>query len=417
MNRILVLDDDPIFLALVQTSLNDREFEVQVFSKATEALVSLKNNEYNLIISDLIMPEMNGEVFYEKAREIDRHIPFVFLTADTDIDTAVHIIQTGADDYICKPIKGLELRNRIANVLSNKKQEEFIKQTLLDHELENREKEGIISWKHLYGMKDLDQTNKIMNYLSRNIEQGGGFTFIDLLKNEIKGVEEKQILIDKSLLDLIIASSENIRTIISDLHSVTKFLDETLSLEKIPLYKFVENTIGFIYEQIIPLVISHNRKVSLNVMDYKNQADLIKVHSEKFFQVLHELTCNAVKYSPKNSKIFFNINLREQTKDTALEISIWNSPVTTVSQDEKGDQISGIPYEYSESVFELFRTFEKFPVQIEEEQWKHGTGLFFVRKMLEKMNGNVEAHNIVMHSLPQKQPYVSVSVTLPLYET
>ncbi len=142
MEKILVLDDDQVILALIESSLNQEGFQVYTFNKGIDALTDLQTNQYDLIISDLMMPEMDGESFFCKVREQYPKVPFVFLTANESVDTAVKVMKLGADDYIQKPIKGQNLIDRVNGAIQEKKRELFIKKTLDDNYLDSLEQNG-----------------------------------------------------------------------------------------------------------------------------------------------------------------------------------------------------------------------------------------------------------------------------------
>jgi DNA-binding response OmpR family regulator/two-component sensor histidine kinase len=413
--KALVLDDDPVILVLIQTTLEQTGFEIFPFTRGKDALRSLETESFDLIISDLMMPEIGGEEFFHLARKSQPRTPFIFLTANDDVDTAVEIMKLGADDYLQKPVKGKELLARVERVLKENRKEQLIRKTLSDNRQEELEHQGIFSWKKLYRTKDSEQTNRIMRFLSRNIEQGGGFTWLDILKSEIQEKEGDEYPLSRSLMDMVVGSAENIRKVLADLFFVTSLIDQPLDLETVELEDLLIEYFQYYQQEQIPLVISHGKKISLTPLTGPRNYDL-NINRDMLFRIFRELLSNAIKYSPEQSKILVVFNVRDTEKGKNLEISFWNPPRETSSRDSRGKVITGIPYEHSESAFELFHTFENFPVQIPEEEWRHGTGLYIVRQLVLKMEGQVEARNIVMHTLDQKTPYVSVTVSLPLKE-
>lgn len=254
-----------------------------------------------------------------------------------------------------------------------------------------------------------------MGFLSRNIEQGGGFTWLDILKSEIREKEGDEFTLSRSLLDMVVGSAENIQKILNDLFFVTSLIDRPLDLDTVELEDLLIDYFQYYQQEQIPLVISHGKKISLTPLTGPRNYDL-NINRDMLFRIFRELLSNDIKYSPEESKILVVFNVRDTGKAKKLEISFWNPPRETSTKDSQGKTITGIPYEHSESAFELFHTFENYPVQIPEEEWHHGTGLYIVRQLVLKMEGQVEARNIVMHTLDQKTPYVSVTVSLPLKE-
>jgi len=414
MKRILAVDDDHIILALIQRVLPMNGFEVNTFLKAEDGLRSLEKTKYDLILSDLSMPEMDGETFFLQAKILQPGIPFIFITANDNLETAVRVMKMGADEYLQKPFKGDDLISGINIVIEEKKHEQLIRKTMDDDLIDKSDKQGIFSWKQLYGNKDTEQTNRIMGVLSRNMEHGGGFMWLDMLKNAIEeqDADFDDLIIDRSILNLVVESAGYIRKIITDLNYISTFDKEPFHTEKIGLGDFLLELKDFYDRDLVPIVVNHQKKISLNLIKPENYT--IEIHKERIFKILRELLCNAVKYSPDESKILFILNFNEVGAMRTLEISLWNSPRETMTKNEKGESIIGIPYEYSESVFEMFNTLEGFPVQIPEEEWSQGTGLYIVRKMIEKMGGGIDARNIVMHTPQNAVPYVKVSISLLL---
>ncbi len=125
--RILAVDDDIITLELIKTLLPSDDFSVTAFTNPVDALASLKKNSYDLILSDYFMPQMDGREFLEEVRKrgID-DLPFIFLTANTDVQQAIELIKAGADDYICKPFQASELIFRIGKTIKEKKNQRAI---------------------------------------------------------------------------------------------------------------------------------------------------------------------------------------------------------------------------------------------------------------------------------------------------
>jgi PleD family two-component response regulator len=81
MNRILVVDDEPDINVLLVIILEDIGFEVDVYEDASKALPNYRCGHYDLVILDIVMPTMNGFIFYKRIKEMDTKIKACFLTA------------------------------------------------------------------------------------------------------------------------------------------------------------------------------------------------------------------------------------------------------------------------------------------------------------------------------------------------
>ena len=102
--RILIVDDNENQRDLLQTFLTGKSFLVKVAVDGIAALKILKQNDFDLIVSDVRMPQMTGLELLEKVKELDSEIPVLLVTAFADIKDAVKAIRHGAVDYLEKPL-------------------------------------------------------------------------------------------------------------------------------------------------------------------------------------------------------------------------------------------------------------------------------------------------------------------------
>ena len=117
MIRVLVLEDDKKLNHIVCASLRNNGYEVIGVLSAMEAFDALMDNIIDLIVSDIMMPGMDGFEFAKLVREQDRHIPIMFMTARDDISAKQKGFSLGIDDYMVKPIDMDELPLRISALL------------------------------------------------------------------------------------------------------------------------------------------------------------------------------------------------------------------------------------------------------------------------------------------------------------
>lgn len=117
MIHILVLEDDSKLNQAVCTYLNDSGFQAKGCLRANDAYDEMYNNLYDLIISDIMMPEINGFEFAENVRSVNKHIPILFMSARDDLPAKQKGFQLGIDDYMVKPIELSELEMRVRALL------------------------------------------------------------------------------------------------------------------------------------------------------------------------------------------------------------------------------------------------------------------------------------------------------------
>ena len=117
MVHILVLEDDAKLNQIVCTYLNDCGFAAKGFLNADDAYDELYNSLYDLIISDIMMPGTDGFAFAQTVRQVNTHIPILFMSARDDLPAKQKGFQLGIDDYMVKPIELAELELRIRALL------------------------------------------------------------------------------------------------------------------------------------------------------------------------------------------------------------------------------------------------------------------------------------------------------------
>jgi len=119
MNKILIIEDDPHILKLIQYNLEKAGFECRVASAAAQAFEELERRKFQLIVLDIMLPGMDG---FELCREIKKKsawaaIPVLMLTARAEEIDRVLGLELGADDYMVKPFSPRELVLRVKAIL------------------------------------------------------------------------------------------------------------------------------------------------------------------------------------------------------------------------------------------------------------------------------------------------------------
>ena len=117
--RILVVDDDKNIVQVLRTRLLSENFEVDAAFSGVEALERCRGNHYDVMITDMKMPDMNGVELMKKIQASDKNIQTIILTAYGTIDSAVSAMKDGAFDYVTKPFDSRELLFRVDRALEN----------------------------------------------------------------------------------------------------------------------------------------------------------------------------------------------------------------------------------------------------------------------------------------------------------
>ena len=117
MIHILVVDDDEKLNKTVCMYLNDCGFETMGVLSAQQAYDALYGNLFDLIISDLMMPQVDGFEFAHTVREANHRIPILFMSAKDDLPSKQKGFRLGIDDYMVKPVDLAELEMRVRVLL------------------------------------------------------------------------------------------------------------------------------------------------------------------------------------------------------------------------------------------------------------------------------------------------------------
>lgn len=115
-HKILIIDDDKELCNLLQKNLNGENMDADIYHTGREGLFALNDEEYQLVILDIMMPEMDGFQVLEKIRKTSS-IPILMLTAKSDSISKVIGLRSGADDYLIKPFDMNEFMARVHSLI------------------------------------------------------------------------------------------------------------------------------------------------------------------------------------------------------------------------------------------------------------------------------------------------------------
>ena len=114
--KVLVVDDEKLIVKGIRFSLEQDNMEVECAYDGEEALEMAKNNEYDIILLDLMLPKLNGLEVCQQIREFSQ-VPIIMLTAKGEDMDKILGLEYGADDYITKPFNILEVKARIKAII------------------------------------------------------------------------------------------------------------------------------------------------------------------------------------------------------------------------------------------------------------------------------------------------------------
>jgi two-component system, OmpR family, response regulator VicR len=116
--KILICDDDLMIVKIVQYKLIQDGYDVEICTNGKTALDKIKSTEYDLIITDLLMPFISGYEIINYVRHIaHKDTPLIVLSQIGNDSTIIEVLNIGANDYLTKPFSPLELSIRVQKLL------------------------------------------------------------------------------------------------------------------------------------------------------------------------------------------------------------------------------------------------------------------------------------------------------------
>lgn len=115
--QLLIIDDDPKAAHLMERYLTGDTYQCHTFQNPAQALDFFKLTHIDLVITDMLMPELNGSEVLKQIRSINKYIPVIIITAFSNLDNAIEALRLGATDFIKKPFDMDELRLNIDKAL------------------------------------------------------------------------------------------------------------------------------------------------------------------------------------------------------------------------------------------------------------------------------------------------------------
>lgn len=120
IGRVMVVDDEENIRDVLSNYLDSLGYIVETANDGEDALSKFKRGGFDLIISDLLMPTVDGLELLKQVRELDKEVIFLMITGYPSIETAVEAIKKGAYDYITKPFHMEDVKIRIERAFEKK---------------------------------------------------------------------------------------------------------------------------------------------------------------------------------------------------------------------------------------------------------------------------------------------------------
>jgi DNA-binding response OmpR family regulator len=122
--EIMLVEDDESLGFLIKDSLDAHGWKVKHYSSGEQGLTAFHNNQFDLCILDIMLPQQDGISLATEIRKYNQQVPIVFLTAKSQTEDRIRGFQSGADDYVCKPFSIEEFKYRLEAILKRSHDDE-----------------------------------------------------------------------------------------------------------------------------------------------------------------------------------------------------------------------------------------------------------------------------------------------------
>jgi two-component system sensor histidine kinase/response regulator len=349
--RLLIVDDETPQLRALCDTLQLEGFFTRGFSSAQQALADLRPGEFDLLLTDLMMPEMDGISLINAARQIDPALGAIVMTGHGTIDTAVQAMRGGALDYILKPFK----LNVILPVISRALDVQRLRHENAElRELERRRSEELAA-----AYKDLESFSySISHDLRAPLRHIDGFA---------------QILEGKFGLQL---GEEGLR-ILRIIRSGSQMMDELI----VSLLDFSRVGRATLHRELINMALLARAAMDEARSLYPGSEPLIEVgelpavegDATVMRQVWANLIGNALKYSAKRAQPHVRISGRIEGHEVIYQVK---------------DNGAGFDMQYADKLFGVFQRLHSA-----EDFAGNGVGLAIVHRIIRRHGGRIWAQS------------------------
>jgi len=345
---ILITDDEKTNLDILGSILSP-EYNLFIARNGPRALELAREHRPDLILLDVLMPEMSGFEVIEKLKKSDitAKIPVIFITGLTGAEDEEMGFSLGAVDYITKPFSPTIVKMRVLNQINL-----IVKMRLIVAkeitEKSNRARRDFLS-RMSHEMRT--PMNAIM-----------GMTTLALIEDEAGRIKEHLKKIDNSSRDML--------RLIDGVLDIADIIDDGIVLH---CSEFdIRNMVREVLDQIAES--REQKKQSLSVDIDQKVPQIVYGDKKRYFQVLNNLLSNAVKFTGEQGSIQLKISTTEYADETVT------------LQFEVVDNGIGISKEQQKNLFVLF---EQADGGIDRQFGGVGSGLFIVKQIMEMMGGQI----------------------------
>ncbi len=348
-SNILVVDDSPSALEMITSIIDNEGVRIATARSGDAALKKVKTIPFDLILMDILMPEMDGFEVIRQLRnnKATRDIPILIITARDDELSVLEGFEQGAIDYVTKPFREAELRARVNNVLElRRSREELVKARVLAEKHSRAKSEFLANMSH-----------EIRTPIS------GILGVVDIFRKT--DLDQYQM----ELMDIIESSTDLLLTIINDILDLSKIEEGKMKLEKIAfnLKKEVNDVIALFGKK------AQEKGLNLHVSFDPGIPDAVVGDPVRFKQVLMNLVSNSLKFTAEGS---ISVRLRVELKEEKNIKIFCEVEDTGIGISEEGQK-------------RLFETFSQVDDSTTRLYGGSGLGLTISRNLVHMMHGQI----------------------------
>jgi CheY-like chemotaxis protein len=409
-SRILLAEDDANSGKLMTEFLQMKGFRVDWCQDGEAALQKYKRDTYFVVITDVEMPKMTGRELVKQIRDISPDQLIIVQTVHNEPEEIIGLMQSGAHDYLIKPI---QLTNLLTQIQKTKEFYELKRyQTSLEKEKTIRLEEQLNWFKWVEEKKNKvgnsDGKENFFYNMRTSLTQGAGFgQLVTLVEKLVKSavLEDGRYIVKPGIMDLIKENLNYSWKAIESFIEIDKLTSDPIPMEVLSL-KDLHLLLLDLQAEMQEMI--KRRAHTLNLSKIKSHYDSIYFdgNSDYLKKCFRELILNALKFSPPDSQIAILIN----TESDTFSVSILNPAITV-----RGNVV-GIPLDYETIIFEPFYRIDH-SLNSEYLTNELGLGLSFVRNVVKQHQGKIQLHNTLDHAFTSSDQPVTVvhtNVVLPV---
>jgi DNA-binding response OmpR family regulator len=344
--RILIVDDNPKNIQVLANILNDNNYDVEIALGGKETIEWLKEETFDLLLLDIMMPEINGFEVCKIIRKNPKYdlLPIIYLTAKTDKESLIHGFEVGGQDYITKPFDTHELLARVKTHIELKQSKENLIKT--NTHLEEKVAERTLA------LENTNKELKVMARLKNNFLSFIGKEITYPLHSLEKAIHHlKHAAESKKFSKTIVAiesSVSRLDLITRMAHQITKIKNgESLSTQPFNINNLLEHILLQFDETLDVKNINLNCDFSKAYELYGNK-ELIKNTIIGILETILNHVCNSE-----------TININTTSKDSVFKLSI-----ETKMDKWQTKEIHNLPVETS-----LFFSYAKLVMEFHNKQF------------------------------------------------